>query len=290
MGRVIATVNQKGGVGKTTTSINLASGLAQLGRKVLIVDIDPQGNATSGVGIDKHGVEATLYDVFSGVFSLSSVIVGTEQQGLWIAPSNSDLVGVEVELATTPGRELLLKGQLARLRSQFDYIFLDCPPSLGLLTVNAIVAADSVLVPLQCEYYALEGISALMSTIKLAQQQLNPLIELEGVVLTMFDSRTNLARQVSAEARRFFGETVFETVIPRNVRLSECPSFGQPIFLYDDQSIGAQAYLALASELERRRNSRIKLLERDRRDAQIAGNDGWQHADSEPELQVANRR
>lgn len=276
MGRVIAVVNQKGGVGKTTTAVNLSSALAKLGRRVLVVDIDPQGNATSGLGIDKHGLEATLYDVFVGVFSLSSVIIGTEQQGLWVAPSNADLVGVEVELASTIGRELRLKSQLSRLRSQFDYIFLDCPPSLGLLTVNAIVAADSVLVPLQCEYYALEGISALMSTIKLAQQQLNPLIELEGVVLTMFDSRTNLARQVGAEARRFFGAMVFETVIPRNVRLSECPSFGQPIFLYDDQSVGAQSYLALAVELEKRRNARVKLLEEPEAEAE--------------ERQVANRR
>lgn len=252
MGRVIAVVNQKGGVGKTTTTVNLASACAVLGRKVLVVDIDPQGNATSGLGIDKNGLEATLYDVFLGVFSLSSVVVGSEQNSLWVAPSNSDLVGVEVELSGVPGREHRLKNQLNRLRTQFDYIFLDCPPSLGLLTLNALVAANSVLVPLQCEYYALEGISSLMQTIAIARQQLNKELELEGVVLTMYDGRTNLARQVGNEARKHFGEAVFKTVIPRNVRLSEAPSFGKPIFLYDPQSLGAQAYQDLALELEER--------------------------------------
>jgi chromosome partitioning protein len=256
MGRVISIVNQKGGVGKTTTAVNLSSALARIGRKVLVVDIDPQGNATSGLGVDKNGLEANLYDVFLGIFSLSSILVGTAQPSLWVAPSNSDLVGVEVELAGVPGRELRLRNQLERLRTQFDYVFLDCPPSLGLLTINALVASDAVLVPLQCEYYALEGISSLMQTIALARQQLNPNLELEGVVLTMYDSRTNLARQVGAEARKFFAESVFQVVIPRNVRLSECPSFGQPIFLYDDQSVGAEAYSSLALELEKRRNAR----------------------------------
>lgn len=252
MGRVIAVVNQKGGVGKTTTAVNLSSACAALGRKVLVVDIDPQGNATSGLGVDKNGLEATLYDVFLGVFSLSSVIVGTEQNSLWVAPSNSDLVGVEVELSGVPGREHRLKNQLSRLRTQFDYIFLDCPPSLGLLTLNALVAANSVLVPLQCEYYALEGISSLMQTIAIARQELNKELELEGVVLTMYDGRTNLARQVGNEARKHFGEAVFRTLIPRNVRLSEAPSFGKPIMLYDPQSIGAEAYQDLAMELEER--------------------------------------
>ena len=252
MGRVIAVVNQKGGVGKTTTAVNLSSACAALGRKVLVIDIDPQGNATSGLGVDKNGLEATLYDVFLGVFSLSSVIVGTEQNSLWVAPSNSDLVGVEVELSGVPGREHRLKNQLTRLRTQFDYIFLDCPPSLGLLTLNALVAANSVLVPLQCEYYALEGVSSLMQTIAIARQELNKELELEGVVLTMYDGRTNLARQVGTEARKHFGEAVFRSVIPRNVRLSEAPSFGKPIFLYDPQSIGADAYRDLALELEER--------------------------------------
>ena len=241
-------------MGKTTTAVNLSSALARMGRKVLVVDIDPQGNASSGLGVDKNGLEATLYDVFLGIFSLSSIIVGTAQNSLWVAPANMDLVGAEVELSGVPGREQRLKEQLVRLRSQFDYVFLDCPPSLGLLTLNALVASDSVLVPLQCEYYALEGISALMQTITLARQELNPSLDLEGVVLTMYDGRTNLARQVGSEARKYFGNKVFDSVVPRNVRLSECPSFGQPIFLYDEQSAGAEAYSSLALELEKKRN------------------------------------
>jgi chromosome partitioning protein len=257
MGRIIVIANQKGGVGKTTTSINLASALALSGRRVLVVDSDPQGNATSGLGVDKNGMEATLYDVYLGVFNLSSIIVGTEQEFLWLAPTNNDLVGAEVELVGTPGRETILKRQLESLIPQFDYIFIDCPPSLGLLTINALVAADTILVPLQCEYYALEGISALMQTVKLARQQLNPELGLEGVVLTMYDGRTNLARQVAAEARDFFGHSVFNTVIPRNVRLSESPSFGRSIFLYDAESLGARAYKALAIELEQRAAERI---------------------------------
>jgi chromosome partitioning protein len=260
MARIIAIANQKGGVGKTTTAVNLSSALALMGRKVLVVDVDPQGNATSGLGIDKNSVEATLYDVFLGACSLSSVIVNTEQSSvsayLWVAPANNDLVGAEVELTSMPGRETILRRQLEPLRSQFDYIFIDCPPSLGQLTVNALVAADTLLVPLQCEYYALEGISALMQTVKLARQQLNPNLGLEGVVLTMFDNRTNLSRQVASEARVFFGHSVFETVVPRNVRLSESPSFGKPIFYYDNESVGAAAYHALAAELERRQEER----------------------------------
>ncbi len=257
MARIIAVVNQKGGVGKTTTAVNLSSALALMGRKVLVVDIDPQGNATSGLGVDKNGMEATLYDVFIGVFSLSSVIVGTEQASLWVAPANNDLVGAEVELCNMPGRELVLRNQLQPLLSQFDYVFIDCPPSLGQLTINALVAANTLLVPLQCEYYALEGISALMQTVKLARERLNPMLGLEGVVLTMFDTRTNLARQVATEARNFFGHSVFETVIPRNVRLSESPSFGKPIFFYDPESLGAGAYKALAAELENRHAERV---------------------------------
>ena len=256
MGRIIAIANQKGGVGKTTTAVNLSSALALLGRKVLVIDIDPQGNATSGLGIDKNGIEATLYDVFLGVFNLTSVIVGAEQASLWVAPANNDLVGAEVELSDRPGRETILRSQLTRLREQFDYILIDCPPSLGVLTLNALVAADSLLVPLQCEYYALEGISALMQTVKLARQQLNPTLALEGVVLTMYDGRTNLTRQVASEAREFFGHGVFNTIIPRNIRLSESPSFGRPIFLYDSESAGALAYKNLAEELEERFENR----------------------------------
>ena len=249
MGKIISVVNQKGGVGKTTTSVNLSSALAVEGAKVLLVDIDPQGNASSGLGVDKFGLEATLYDVFLGVFNLSSVIVGTEMPSLWVAPANSDLVGVELELANIAGREGVLKKQLEMIREQFDYIIIDCPPSLGLLTVNALVGSDALIVPLQCEYYALEGVSALMQTVELARAELNPSLELEGVVLTMYDQRTNLSRQVEAEARQFFGDKLFQTIIPRNVRLSESPSFGKPIFLYDGDSAGAKAYLSLAGEL-----------------------------------------
>ena len=258
MGKVIAVANQKGGVGKTTTSVNLASALASIGRKVLLVDVDPQGNATSGCGVEKNDLEATLYDVFTGVFSLSSIIVGTEQQSLWVAAANDDLVGADVVLSQTKGREDILRSELSILRTQFDYIFIDCPPSLGLLTLNALVAADSLLVPLQCEYYALEGISSLMQTVKLARQHLNPELQLEGVVLTMYDGRTNLARQVAQEARSFFGNGVFSTVVPRNIRLSESPSFGQPIFLYDPTSVGAKAYRSLADELEERVAARLE--------------------------------
>jgi len=264
MAKIIAVANQKGGVGKTTTSVNLSSALAILGHKVLVVDIDPQGNATSGLGVDKNSVSATLYDVFASSFNLSSIIVGTEQAGLWVAPSNSDLIGAELEIVDIQGREAILKSALGKLSAQFDYIILDCPPSLGLLTVNALVAANSVLVPLQCEYYALEGVSSLMETIKVARERLNSDLNLEGVILTMFDGRTNLARQVAVEAKNFFGESVFDTVIPRNIKLSESPSFGKPIFLYDSESVGARAYLNLAKELvenqEKKQNSSNELV------------------------------
>ena len=264
MAKIIAVANQKGGVGKTTTSVNLSSALAILGHKVLVVDIDPQGNATSGLGVDKNSVSATLYDVFASSFNLSSIIVGTEQAGLWVAPSNSDLIGAELEIVDIQGREAILKSALAKLSTQFDYIILDCPPSLGLLTVNALVAANSVLVPLQCEYYALEGVSSLMETIKVARERLNFDLSLEGVVLTMFDGRTNLARQVAVEAKNFFGDSVFDTVIPRNIKLSKSPSFGKPIFLYDSESVGARAYLNLAKELvenqEKKQNSSNEIV------------------------------
>ena len=284
MGRVISIANQKGGVGKTTTTVNLSASLAKIGFKVLVVDIDPQGNATSGLGIDKYGLEANLYDVFAGVFNLSSVIVGTELPSLWVAPANMDLVGAELELANREGRELVLKRELGKLREQFDFILIDCPPSLGMLTLNALVASDGILVPLQCEYYALEGISALMQSVELAKKQLNQKLELEGVVLTMYDSRTNLSRQVGDEARQFFASKVFKTLIPRNIKLSESPSFGKPVLLYDPQSIGAVSYQSLAQELvlrlktagklpskaERTRNER--LLEKQAREQKVAAN------------------
>lgn len=261
MNNIISVANQKGGVGKTTTSVNLASCLAHMGKRVLLVDIDPQGNATSGLGIDKSSLTSSIYDVFTGTFKLSSVIVGTELPSLWVAPSNTDLVAVEIELAARAGREGVLKEQLDQVTSQFDYIFIDCPPSLGVLTVNALMASGSLLIPLQSEYYALEGISALTESYRLARERLNPDLDLEGVVLTMYDGRTNLSRQVEQEARKFFGDLVFKTVIPRNVRLSESPSFGKPILLYDPTSVGSLAYLALAEEFEKRRSKQQKSLE-----------------------------
>ena len=257
MSRAIAIANQKGGVGKTTTAVNLAASLATFGDRVLVIDVDPQGNATSGLGIDKTNLEKSLYDVFCEGESLENVICATELPTLYVAPSNTDLVAAEVELINKQGRETVLSREIEALSVGYDYIFFDCPPSLGILTINALVAADSILVPLQCEYYALEGISSLMQTVELAKEQVNPKLELEGVILTMHDGRTNLSRQVEEEARNFFAEAVFECVIPRNVRLSESPSFGRPICLYEPQSVGAGAYLAVAKELKTRRGEKV---------------------------------
>ena len=237
MGKVIVIANQKGGVGKTTTSVNLSACLGAAGKKILTIDIDPQGNTTSGLGIDKDGVE------------IKQVIQKTEFDNLWICPSNVDLAGAEVEMVTIKNREYLLKNIVAPLRTEFAYIIIDCPPSLGLLTLNAFVSADSVLVPIQCEYYALEGLSQLTKTIRNIKQELNPDISLEGVLLTMFDGRTNLSIQVADEVKRFFPDKVFQTVIPRNVRLSEAPSFGEPIIIYDKYSKGAEGYTELAKEI-----------------------------------------
>lgn len=250
MGRVIAIANQKGGVGKTTTAINLGASLALAERRTLIIDIDPQGNASSGLGVDKGEGVATVYDVLVEGRPFSQAIKdGVHFPSLAVVPSNRDLVGAEIELVDREGREGLLREALEEIRPRYDYILVDCPPSLGLLTLNTLTAADSVLIPIQCEFYALEGLSQLLSTIRLVQRGLNPDLEIEGVLLTMYDRRLNLSRQVADEAREYFGTRVFEAAIPRNVRLAEAPSFGQPIATYDVLSAGAQGYLALAEEI-----------------------------------------
>jgi chromosome partitioning protein len=250
MARIIAIANQKGGVGKTTTAINLGASLALAERKTLIIDIDPQGNASSGLGVEKGEGTRTVYDILVEQESVGSCIQRSVHfPTLDVIPSNRDLVGAEIELVTREGRESLLRAALGEVRGEYDFILVDCPPSLGLLTLNTLTAADSVLIPIQCEFYALEGLSQLLSTIRLVQRGLNPDLEIEGVLLTMFDRRLNLSRQVAEEAREYFGTRVFESAIPRNVRLAEAPSFGQPISMYDVLSAGAQSYLALAEEL-----------------------------------------
>ena len=249
MSKIIAIVNQKGGVGKTTTAINLSSCLAAAEQKTLLIDLDPQANTTSGVGLDKNKIETSIYDVLIGRMTLPEVIRSTEMQFLNIAPSSISLVGAEVELVSMVARESRLKDAVAPIVDQYDYVIIDCPPSLGLLTINALTAAYSVMVPIQCEYYALEGLGQLMNTIKLVQQRLNPSLKMEGVLLTMFDSRLNLSKQVSQEVRNHFNEKVYETVIARNVRLSEAPSFGKPIILYDILSTGAENYMSLTKEV-----------------------------------------
>jgi len=248
VGQTIACANQKGGVGKTTTVVNLGTYLALSGRRVLIVDVDPQGNATSGIGVDRSTLTKTLYEALTGEARLKDVIVDTSVTGLAIAPSSVALAGAEVELAPTEQRERRLARILAEVSNEYDDLLLDCPPSLGLLTVNALTAADAVLIPLQCEYYALEGLTQLIATVNLVRDNLNPNLEIKGVVLTMFDARTNLSADVAAEARRHLGAAVFDTVVPRSVRLSEAPSFGLPIATYRPDSRGAEAYAALARE------------------------------------------
>ncbi len=249
MGEVIACANQKGGVGKTTTVINVATYLALDGLRVLVVDLDPQGNATSGLGIERGGAGSSIYASLTGATPAAELARPTAIEGLSIIPSGTDLAGAEVELVGMPLRERRLADALQPLRPDFDYILLDCPPSVGLLTVSALTTADGVLVPIQCEYYALEGLSQLLATVRQVQRHLNPQLEIEGLVLTMTDARLNLSKQVAAEAREYFGDKVYRTTIPRNVRLSEAPGFGKPILLYDAQSAGAEAYMNLTREM-----------------------------------------
>ncbi|MGM0414758.1 MAG: ParA family protein [Bacillota bacterium] len=249
MAKKLAIVNQKGGVGKSTTAINLGAALAEKGLKVLIVDIDPQGNASSGLGIDKTEVEYSIYDLLLEDVDFSDVIISVKESKLDIIPANIDLAGAEIELVSQISRESRLNKALDGDIDTYDYILIDCPPSLGLLTLNALTAADGVIVPIQCEYYALEGLGQLLETIKLVQNNLNSKLELEGVLLTMYDSRTNLSDQVADEVKNHFSDEIYETVIPRNVRLSEAPSFGQSIISYDNRSSGAKAYRKLAQEV-----------------------------------------
>lgn len=246
---IIAVVNQKGGVGKTTTAINLAASLALAGKDILIIDTDPQGNSTTGLGIDRRGIRASLYDLYAGRVKPEEAISHTPIEHLDIIPSTIDLLGVEVELIGKEGRERLLSNILSPVKDRYVYIFIDCPPSLGLLCLNALVASDSVIIPVQCEYYALEGLSLLSHTLHRVRNSFNPNLEIKGILLTMFDPRNSLSHQVVAEVKRYFGNKVFDTVIPRNVTLGEAPSHGKPAILYDVRSKGAQSYLSLAKEI-----------------------------------------
>lgn len=249
MGRIIAVANQKGGVGKTTTTVNLSAALAEEGKKVLLVDLDPQGNATSGVGVDKRSVEPTVYELFTGAASFEQVLIKTEYDNLYVLPANINLSGAEIDLIDQDDREYYLQDIFEDIRDDFDFILIDCPPSLNMLTVNALTAADSVLVPIQCEYYALEGLSQLIHTINLVKKKLNPALEMEGVVFTMYDARTRLSMQVVENVKSTLHENIYETIIPRNIRLAEAPSYGMPITAYATHSTGANSYRLLATEV-----------------------------------------
>jgi len=249
MGKKIAIVNQKGGVGKSTTAVNLGAGLAEIGKKVLLIDLDPQGNASSGLGVEKSELEFTTYDLLIEAESASKAIMETETDNLDLIPANIELAGAEIELVSIMSRESRLKKSLGEVNNHYDYIIIDCPPSLGLLTLNALTAADSVMVPIQCEYYAMEGLGQLMNTIELVRKNLNSDLRIEGVLMTMYDARTNLSEQVIDEVEDYFSDLMFKTIIPRNVRLSEAPSFGRPILDYSSNSKGAKAYRKLAEEV-----------------------------------------
>ena len=258
MKNIISVSNQKGGVGKTTSAVSLASEMAKMGRSVLLIDLDPQASASSGLGVKLQSEGEDLYDVFFGNISISKIIKQCLVNNLDVVPGSKDLVSLELEIGKTQGRELILQTELSLLKKQYDYIYIDCPPSSGLLTLNALGASDYILIPLQAEYYALEGISGLMNTVNFVKQTFNPKLELLGVFLTMYDYRTKLSGLVEEEARKFFNDLVFKTIIPRNIRLSECPSYSQPICVYDPKSIGAKAYHELATEIDFRAIRRFK--------------------------------
>ncbi|MXP74202.1 AAA family ATPase [Lachnospiraceae bacterium WCA-9-b2] len=249
MGRIIAIANQKGGVGKTTTAINLSASLAEKGRKVLAIDMDPQGNMSSGLGLDKNSIDGTIYDMIIGEADVEEVIHKNTIENLDILPSNVDLSAVEIEMIDVENKEFVVKNSIQKIRDNYDYVIIDCPPSLSLLTVNAMTTADSVLVPIQCEYYALEGLSQLIHTVELVKDRLNPILEIEGVVFTMYDARTNLSLQVVENVKDNLEQNIYKTIIPRNIRLAEAPSFGTPINQYDPRSAGAESYMRLAEEV-----------------------------------------